>query len=140
MTNRSGKDKFERIVAAVDDAIFAASHKELEADYREAGKDPAAAAARARAKIAAAVRAQGKKAMQIAKERAQTAAAAPTVRMLASSTDPAVTRAKLARLLRRPDVPTMLAARDATGMSDADVESLIADLAELGITEEESGV
>jgi hypothetical protein len=48
-------------------------------------------------------------------------------------------RAKLARLLRRPEVPTTLAAREAKGMSDADVESLIADLAELGITEDGSG-
>jgi hypothetical protein len=78
--------------------------------------------------------------MQAAKERARrAAAAAPQFHVLSSSTDPAVAHAKLARLLRRPGVPTTLAARDATGMSDADVESLIADLAELGITEEESG-
>jgi hypothetical protein len=45
-------------------------------------------------------------------------------------------RAQLARLLARPGVPTTLAARDGRSMSDADVESLIEDLAELGITED----
>jgi hypothetical protein len=139
MTKRSGNDKFERIVAAVDDAIFAASREELEAEYRGAGKDPAAAAARARAKIAGAITAHGKKAMQAAKERTRRAAAAAAQQVLSSSTDPLVARAKLARLLRRPGVPMTLAARDGKGLSDADVESLIADLAELGIAEEESG-
>jgi hypothetical protein len=46
-------------------------------------------------------------------------------------------RAKLARLLSRPGVPTTLAARDGRTMSDSDVESMIQDLAELGITEDE---
>ena len=46
-------------------------------------------------------------------------------------------RAKLARLLARPGVPTTLAARDGRSMSDADIESLLQDLAELGITEDE---
>jgi hypothetical protein len=39
--------------------------------------------------------------------------------------------------MSRPGVPTTLAAREGRSMSDADVESMIEDLAELGITEDE---
>jgi hypothetical protein len=139
MTKRSDKDKFDRIVGAIDDTIFAASRAELEAEYREAGRDPAGAAARARDKIAAAITAHGKKAMRAAKERARRAAeAAPPLQVATLSRDSAEARGKLARLLKRPGAPTTLAARDGKGMSDNDVESLIADLAELGITEGES--
>jgi len=137
MTKRTDREKFERTTAAIDDAIFAASREELEAEYRELGMDPAEAIARARKQIASAIAASGKKAMQAAKQRVELAKERAPRLAIAASTDPAAMRAKLTRLLRQPGVPTTLAARQGKEMSDRDVESLIADLAELGIVEKE---
>ena len=137
MTKRSDREKFERTAAAIDDAIFVASREELEAEYRELGMDPAEAIARARKMVASAITTSGKKAMQAARERVRLAKERAPRLAIAASTDAPAMRAKLARLLRQPGVPTTLAAREGKEMSDRDVESLIADLAELGITEKE---
>jgi hypothetical protein len=135
MNKDNEQKRFEGTMAAVDDAILAATPAEIAGELRALGIEPGAAATAMRARIQAAVRARGKKLMksaagQVRRDRG--------LKVISGGAQPAGDlRAKLARLLSRPGVPTTLAARDGRSMSDADVESLIQDLAELGITEDE---
>jgi hypothetical protein len=135
MNKDNEQKRFEGTVAAVDDAILAATPAEIAEELRALGIEPGAAATAMRARIEVAVRARGKKLMKAAAEQAHRDQG---LKVISSGAQPAgVLRAKLARLLSRPEVPTTLAARDGRSMSDADVESLMQDLAELGITEDE---
>jgi hypothetical protein len=135
MNNDDSEKRFAGSIAAVDDAILAATPAEVAAELRALGLDPKTAVAGMRAKIEAAVRARGKKLMQTAAEQVRRDRGLRVI----TGGEPATgdLRAKLARLLSRPGVPTTLAARDGRTMSDADIVSLIEDLAELGITEDE---
>jgi hypothetical protein len=136
MNKDDERKRFEGIVAAVDDAILAATPAEIAEELRALDIDPGAAAAGMRARVEAAVRASGKRLMRDAAEQARSGRGFQVISGGAQqvANDP---RAKLARLLSRPGVPTTLAARDGRSMSDADVDSLIEDLAELGITEDD---
>jgi hypothetical protein len=126
--------RFEGTMAAVDDAILTATATEIAEHLRALGIEPRAAATAMRSRIEAAVRDRGKKLMKAAAEQARRE---PSLKVISGGLQQAGDlRAKLARLLSRPGIPTTLAARDGRSMSDADVESLIQDLAELGITEE----
>jgi hypothetical protein len=127
--------RFAGTMAAVDDAILAATPAEVAAELRALGLDPKTAAAAMHAKIEAAVRARGKKLMQAAAEQLRRDRGLPVIAGDAAASGDL--RSKLARLLSQPGVPTTLAARDGRTMSDADIVSLIEDLAELGITEDE---
>jgi hypothetical protein len=134
MNEDDERKRFEGMVAAVDDAILAATPAEIVEELRALGIDHRSAAAAMRARVEAAVRARGKRLMRDAAEQARSG---PAFQVISGGAQPAADpRAKLARLLSRPGVPTTLAARDGRSMSDADVESLIEDLAELGITED----
>jgi hypothetical protein len=133
--SKDDQKRFDGTMAAVDDAILAATRAEIAEELRALGIDPARAASAMRARVEAAVQARGKKLMQAAAEQVRRDRAFSVV--AGGRQDGGHLRAKLARLLARPGVPTTLAARDGRSMSDADVESLIEDLAELGITEEE---
>jgi hypothetical protein len=135
MNNDDSEKRFAGAIAAVDDAILAATPAEVAAELRALGLDPKTAAAVMRAKIEAAVRARGKKLMQTAAEQVRRDRGLRVITVGEPATGDL--RAKLARLLSRPGVPTTLAARDGRTMSDADIVSLIEDLAELGITEDE---
>jgi hypothetical protein len=122
-------------MAAIDDAILAATPAEIAEELRALGIEPGSAATAMRARIEAAVRARGKKVMASVVEQARRDR---DLKVNSGSAQPAGDlRARLARLLSRPGVPTTLAARDGRTMSDADVQSMIQDLAELGITEDE---
>lgn len=135
MNKDNEQKRFEGTMAAVDDAILAATPTEIAEELRALGIEPGAAATAMRARIEAAVRARGKKLMKAAAEQARRDRG---LKVISGGAQPAGDlQAKLARLLSRPGVPTTLAARDGRSMSDADVESLIQDLAELGITEGE---
>jgi hypothetical protein len=134
MSKDDVQKRFEGTMAAVDDAILAATPAEIAEELRALGIEPGAAATAMRARIEAEVRARGKKLLQAAAEQARRDRG---LKIISGGAQPtADLRAKLARLLSRPGVPTTLAARDGRSMSDADVESLIQDLAELGITED----
>jgi hypothetical protein len=135
MNNDDSEKRFAGTIAAVDDAILAATPAEVAAELRALGLDPKTAAAGMRAKIEAAVRARGKKLMQAAAEEVRRDRGLRVITGGAPATGDL--RAKLARLQSRPGVPTTVAARDGRTMSDADIVSLIEDLAELGITEDE---
>jgi hypothetical protein len=135
MNKDNEQKRFNGTMAAVDDAILAATPAEIAEELRALGIEPSAAATAMRARIGAAVRALGKKLMKSAAEQARLDRG---LKVISGHAQPAGDlRTKLARLLSRPGVPTTLAARDGLSMSDADVESLIQDLAELGITENE---
>jgi len=135
MSKDNEQKRFTGTMAAVDDAILAATPTEIAEELRALGIDPEAAATAMRARIEAAVRARGKKLMAAALEQARRDRG---LKVISGSAQPAGDqRAKLARLLLRPGVPTTIAARDGRTMSDSDVESMIQDLAELGITEDE---
>jgi hypothetical protein len=127
--------RFDGTMAAVDEAMLAATRAEIAAGLRALGIDPASAASGIRTRIEAAVRDRGKRLMQAAVEQVRRDREFKVV--AGGRSDAGDSRAKLARLLARPGVPTTLAARDGRSMSDADIESLIQDLAELGITEDE---
>jgi hypothetical protein len=135
MNQDDNEKRFAGTMAAVDDAILAATPAELAAELRALGLDPKSAAAGMRAKIEAAVRARGKHLMQAAAEQVRRDRGLRVIPGGAPASGDL--RAKLARLLSRPGVPRTLAARDGRTMSDADIVSLIEDLAELGITEDE---
>ena len=127
--------RFEGTMAAVDEAMLAATRAEIAEGLRALGIDPTSATSGMRARIEAAVRDRGKKLMQAA---ARQVRRDREFKVVAGGRSHVVdSRAKLARLLARPGVPTTLAARDGRSMSDADIESLLQDLAELGITEDE---
>jgi hypothetical protein len=135
MSKDNEQKRFTGTMAAIDDAILAATPTEIAEELRALRIDPEAAATAMRARIEAAVRARGKKLMAGALEQARRDRG---LKLISGSAQPAGDlRAKLARLLLRPGVPTTLAARDGRMMSDSDVESMIQDLAELGITEDE---
>jgi len=135
MKSDDDQKRFDGTMAAVDEAMMAATRTEIAEGLRAVGIDPASAASSTRARIEAAVRDRGKKLMQAAAEQVRRDREFKVV--AGGRSDAVDSRAKLARLLARPDVPTTLAARDGRSMSDADIESLIQDLAELGITEDE---
>jgi hypothetical protein len=132
---KNDEKRFTGTVAAVDEAILAATPAEVAAELRALNLDPKIAAAGMRAKIETAVRAQGKKLMQAAAEEMRRDRGLRIILGGAPTGDDL--RAKLERLLSRPSVPTTLAAREGRNMSDADIVSFIEDLAELGITEDE---
>jgi hypothetical protein len=134
MSKDNEQKRFTRTIAAVDDAILAATPAEIAEDLRALGIEPRAAATAMRARIEAAIRARGKELMSAALEKARRDRDRKVISSALPSGD---LRTKLARLLSRPGVPTTLAARDGRSMSDADIESMIQDLAELGITEDE---
>jgi hypothetical protein len=135
MSKDNEQKRFIGTMAAVDDAILAATPAEIAEELRALGIEPGAAATAMRARIGAAVRDRGKKLMAAALEQTRRDRGLKVISGSAQSAGDL--RAKLARLLSRPGVPTTLAARDGRTMSDADVESMIQDLAELGITEDQ---
>jgi hypothetical protein len=135
MKTDDDQKRFDGTMAAVDEAMLAATRAEIADGLRALGIDPASAASGMRARIEAAVRDRGKKLMHAAAEQVRRDREFKV--MPGGRSDAGDSRAKLARLLARPGVPTTLAARDGRLMSDADIESLIQDLAELGITEDE---
>jgi hypothetical protein len=135
MSKDTEQKRFTGTMAAIDDAILAATPAEIAEELRALGIEPGAAATAMRARIEAAVRDRGKKLMAAALEQTRRDRGLKVIS--GSAQPPGDMRAKLARLLSRPGVPTTLAARDGRTMSDADVESMIQDLAELGITEHE---
>jgi len=135
MSKDNEQKRFAGTMAAIDDAILAATPAEIAEELRALGIEPGAAATAMRARIGAAVHDRGKKLMAAALEQTRRDRG---LKVISGSAQPAGTlRAKLARLLSRPGVPTTLAARDGRTMSDADIESMIQDLTELGITEDE---
>jgi hypothetical protein len=135
MSKDNEQKRFTGTMAAVDDAILAATPAEIAEELRTLGIEPGAAATAMGAHIEAAIRARGKSLMRAALQQAHRDRG---LKVISGGAQPAGDlRAKLARLLSRPGVPTTLAARDGRSMSDADVESMIQDLAELGITEDE---
>jgi hypothetical protein len=135
MSKDTEQKRFTGTMAAIDDAILAATPAEIAEELRALGIEPGAAATAMRARIEAAVRDRGKKLMAAALEQTRRDRGLKVIS--GSAQPPGDMRAKLARLLSRPGVPTTLAACDGRTMSDADVESMIQDLAELGITEHE---
>jgi hypothetical protein len=135
MKTDDDQKRFEGTMAAVDEAMLAATRAEINEGLRALGIDPARAASGMRGRIEAAVRDCGKKLMQAAAEQVRRDREFKVV--AGGRSDAGDARAKLARLLARTGVPTTLAARDGRSMSDTDIESLIQDLAELGITEDE---
>jgi hypothetical protein len=136
MNKDNEQKRFEGTMAAVDDAILAAKPAEIAEELRALGIEPGAAVTAMRARIEAVVRARGKKLMKSVAEQVRRDRGLKVI-LPGGAQRAGDLRAKLARLLLRPGVPTTLAARDGRSMSDADVESLIQDLAELGITEDE---
>jgi hypothetical protein len=126
------RKRFQGIVAAIDDAILAATPAEIVEELRALGIDPSASATAMRARIRAAVAVRGKALLKAAAEQARADRRVTTLRRVSDKSEEL--RAKLARLLSLPGVPATLAARGGQGMTDADVESLIEDLAEVGIT------
>lgn len=134
MSKDNEQKRFAGTMAAIDDAILAATPAEIAEELRALGIEPGAAATAMRARIGAAVRDRGKKLMAAALEQTRRDRG---LKVSGSAQPAGDLRAKLARLLSRPGVPTTLAARDGRTMSDADIESMIQDLTELGITEDE---
>lgn len=134
MKTDDDQKRFDGTMAAVDEAMLAARRAEIAEGLRALGIDPASAASGMRARIEAAVRDHGKKLMQAAAEQVRRDREFKVV--AGGRSDATASRAKLTRLLARPGVPTTLAARDGRSMSDADIESLLQDLAELGISED----
>lgn len=129
-------DLTARLVDSLVEDMLGLSDAELADEIRERGEDPAAVAARARAVFEKAVRAQGRRRLSAARAAVDADAARPrnVVRL-----DPGVARARLDRLMRQyPETAKKLtlAARKGEGLSDADVLGLLANLEELGITDE----
>ena len=137
MTNaKIGSDLTARLVDSLVEDMLGLSDAELAAEIRERGDDPANVAARARAVFEKAVSAQGRRRLSAARAAIDADASRPrnVVRL-----NPAVARARLDKLMRQyPETAKKLtlAARKGEGLSDADVLGLLADLEELGITDE----
>lgn len=130
------KTRYERLSSLVNEALLAASDEEIRDDVRAQGLDPGAEAARLRERLTATVRTHTKAKLDAAQAavEARKAAPAPVVSLADAA---AARRAKLERLLAKPGLPATLAARDGKGMSDRDVETMLEDLAELGVTDDE---
>ena len=137
MTNtKLTHDLTARLVDSLVEDMLGLSDAELADEIRERGEDPTAVAARARAVFEKAVRAQGRRRLSAARAAVDADAARPrnVVRL-----DPEVARARLGKLMRQyPETAKKLtlAARKGEGLSDADVLGLLANLEELGITDE----
>jgi hypothetical protein len=134
-TPRRGRDAYARLVDALVEDVLSMSDDQIAAEIRERGEDPAAVAARARAVFEKAVREQGKRRLAAARAAVAAEAKAPrkVVRLGAAEA-----RARLERILGgHPAAKKLtLAARKGEGLSDEDVLGLLADLEELGITDE----
>jgi hypothetical protein len=137
MTNtKLTHDLTARLVDSLVEDMLGLSDAELADEIRERGEEPAAVAARALAVFEKAVRAQGRRRLSAARAAVDADAARPrnVVRL-----DPGVARDRLDRLMRQyPETAKKLtlAARKGEGLSDADVLGLLANLEELGITDE----
>ena len=115
-----------------------ASDEDILAEAREDYPDPAAAMAQARALFDKAAAAAGKRRLAVAQAAlAQQRGPASVIRL-----DPAEARRRLRRILTRdPEMAhsLTLAARKDHGLSDNDVQGLLEDMAELGITPDDDG-
>jgi hypothetical protein len=120
---------------AVVEDILATPDADLLNEEREAGNDPSASAKHAGALYERASMSVAKKKLQDAKAAVQ-AERRPRAGAPAQKLDPAVARTRLNALLEQhPETKTKLtmAARKGEGLSDADVQSMLEDLEELGV-------
>jgi hypothetical protein len=125
----------DQLTDALVENILATPDADLLKEEREAGNDPSASAKHARALYERASISVAKKKLQDAKAALQ-AERRPRVGAPGKKLDPAVARTRLNVLLEQhPETKTKLtmAARKGEGLSDADVQSMLEDLEELGV-------
>ena len=134
-TPKRGSDAYARLVHALVEDVLSMGDDQISAEICERGEDPAKVADRARAVFEKVTRDQGKRRLAAARAAVEAEAKAPrkVVRLDAPSA-----RARLERILNGHPAAAklMLAARKGEGFSDEDVLGLLADLEELGITDE----
>ncbi len=132
-------ERLQSLIDAVEESILSASDEEIVEDVRLEGRDPQAAAGAVRSMIGAQIKAQRQQKLKAARAgyvRTSTKIRSPLARL----GDPAARRTFLDNLLsRRDDLPDGLtmAFREGKEMSDDDVSSLLDDLANLGLLEED---
>jgi len=136
-STKSDRDALARLADAFVEDILDASDEEILAEAREDYTDPAAAAAQTKMLFDKAAAAAGKGRLAAARAAVAAQRGAATVTRL----DPAEARRRLQRVLTRdPEMARQLthAARNdqGTGLSDSEVQGLLEDLAELGISTE----
>lgn len=125
----------DRLTDALVEDILATPDADLLKEERDAGNDPSEVAKAARALYERASILSAKKKLQAAKA-ALRAERRPRMEAPVRELDPAVARARLNALLEQhPETKTKLtmAARKGEGLSDADVQSMLEDLEELGV-------
>lgn len=131
--NESDRTAVLRLADAFVEDMLNASDEDIFAEAREDHADPAAAAAHARMLFERAVTHVGKSKLAAAKA----ALARRPLSAIVTRLDPMEARRRLANVLTRdPDTARKLtlAARKGQGLSDNDVQGMLEDLAELGIS------
>ena len=129
---KSDRDALTRLADAFVEDILNASDEDILAEAREDDADPSAAAAQVKGLFERAMAAAGKGKLAAARTEVARRGSSPTIIRL----DPNEARRRLNQLLARdPDTARKLtlAARKGQGLSDTDVQSMLDDLAELGI-------
>lgn len=129
------RSQLDALTEALVNDILTTPDAELLNEVRESGGDPAAIAKKTRAAYAAALVSVGKNWLAAAKTAAKAERDAATD-LAVTKLDPAAARARLNALLdQHPETrdKLTLAARKGQGLSDSDVESMLQDLAQLGV-------
>jgi len=137
---KSDRIALARLADAFVEDVLNASDEDILAEVREDHPDPAAAAAQARGLFEKAAAAAGKGRLAAA----QAALAQQRGPANVAQLDPADARRRLQRILTRdPEMAhrlTLAARKDqGQGLSDNDVQGLLEDMAELGITPDDDG-
>jgi hypothetical protein len=131
------KDKLDRIFDELTQEILSSSAEDIRESFSANGEDPDEIAKRNHAALSSVIAKARRRRLDAARK-----AFDQEARMRSQLTVPGSSeerRRRLASLLSKPSVPRTLAARSATGeeMSDDEVSSLLDNLVELGITDEE---
>lgn len=137
MTNEqdSKNAALERLTEALVEDILATSEAEILSEAMDDGVDPVAETARLKALYKSLSAELGKTRLAAAKAAAQADRSSSPSRKL-TRLDPVAARARLQSILEHdPDTKAKLtiAARKGEGLSDADVQSMLEELEELGI-------
>lgn len=134
MTQSKAQLDAERYSEKVVAEIAALTDEEIMAAASEEFRDPKAEAARVRALLLNAAKARGKKRLraaqaEVAAQDVKSGGVGETILSFANK------KAKLARIIAKNPQLT-LAARQGNGLDEAEVDGYLADLAELGITDD----
>lgn len=138
---KSDIEKLASLLDTIEESITQASDKEIIEEGKLEGKDPTAVAERVHQLITAQIKNFRQKKLRAAQEGYQRSISEEARLFRPIPDNPSDRRTLLTKILRtRPDVPREItvAFREGEYISDADVASLLEDLAELGFLKEDS--